>query len=73
MTSFKEEMLTNFIPRIGIMIEKEKKHIKYLEEHKKYFPISLEYHIVDMIETSKKMLEHLEKRYQEYIDYVEKI
>ena len=56
MTSFKEEMLTNFIPRIGIMIEKEKKHIKYLEEHKKYFPISLEYHIVDMIETSKKML-----------------
>jgi hypothetical protein len=59
---FKEEMLTNYIPRIEIMIKKEKEQIKYLEEQKKDVPKSL-----------LNLLKHLEKRYQEYIDYAEKL
>lgn len=79
---FKEEMQTSLIPRVKLMIEKEENHIKWLEERKSKFQkfiLKFEYsntvvkNLEEMIQISKNTLVHLKNRYQEYIDYTEKL
>lgn len=69
--TFKEEMITKFIPSIERMIEEEKEHIKFLEKlnykesnHQNFLIIQ------EMLQKSENTLIHLEKRHQEYTDYI---
>ena len=63
--SFKQEMQEDLIPRIAEMIKKEKKHLKFLKRSKDV-PIL-------WIERSTANLEHLNIRYDEYIEYAKNL
>lgn len=64
--SFGEEIETYVIPGINRMIKKEKEHLLFLESHK----YKSNKTIVEFINKSKEMLDHLEKRKNEYIEYL---
>jgi hypothetical protein len=57
---FKKQLNDKFIPHIKRMLEKEKEHLEFLKKHK-----APNY----MISYSEDMINHLEAREQEYIEY----
>lgn len=77
--TFKEDLINNFIPRVEIMLQKEKKHLSYLIEKqnklnkkkKWYYFISnnnlKEIHM--MILESQYMVQHFSLRLEEYKNY----
>ena len=60
--SFREQMKQDIIPRVWQMAEKEKEHLNWLIDNNAP---------KDMIEISKKHLNHFRQRHKEYIEYVD--
>lgn len=60
MSDFKEQLESNFIPRIKEMIDKEREHYKYLSDAGYEFQ-------------SKQNITILKLRLQQYIDYAAKL
>jgi len=69
MKDFKEEMRTNFIPRVECMIEKEEAHLKAIESYKGSVANSF---YEECKKTSINSLNHLKIRLLEYKEYVKK-
>lgn len=75
---FKEELKTNLIPRVELMVEKETAHLKNLKDAKErlskyWFRVGLsDAELDNMIETSENSLRHLKVRLKEYIEYLNK-
>lgn len=79
---FLEQMETDIIPRVGIMIKKEKEHINHLKYKKEVisnhrflyiFKVPMYSTIMmidDCIKKSEEILNNLEMRHFEYIEYV---
>lgn len=67
MKDFKEELKTNFIPRLREMIKKENEHIAYLNKMLKNH--DNQWYLVDISE-AETFLNHLKIRLTEYENYV---
>lgn len=65
--TFKQEMEMNFIPRIAEMIDKEIRHLAYLESQPQNEMID------GLIQNSNQCLSHLKKRHNEYVEYAKNL
>lgn len=66
--SFKEQLQMNVIPSIDRMIGKEREHLRWLETQMGKSVV-----VIEFVNTSKKVLSHLEQRLIEYIDYAKRL
>lgn len=62
--NFKEQLTSDIIPFVERMIDKETKHLSFLQDNKSP---------KEFIDNSKKSLSHLQQRLQEYIEYANKL
>lgn len=63
-SSFKEQLLNDFIPRIEVMKEKERLHLHYLIENDAP---------MDFVQLSQKYYNHFTERLKEYREYAERL
>jgi hypothetical protein len=63
-SSFKEQLLNDFIPRIEVMKEKERLHLHYLIDNDAP---------MDFVQLSQKYYNHFTERLKEYQEYAERL
>ena len=61
--SFKEQMQKDIIPRVAVMIAKQKNHLDFLKTQ----PQTEE--VAEMVNSSEFQLKHYLKKHKEYIEY----
>jgi hypothetical protein len=83
---FKEELISDLIPRVEVLVKKEKSHLEFLKSEKdnvlnmspiKRFFKGLTFYnfemLNEMIDNSEYMLSHLTLRLNEYKQYASKL
>lgn len=71
MDNFKTELITDLVPRVKEMLNKEREHLRFLvnartEFYKKNLPLR---EINEMIDCSESMIKHYEVRIKQYTEY----
>lgn len=77
--TLKQKFEEDFIPAVKRMISKGEEHLKFLQEHEILFSTHWLFDEFRVLEIkryrkySEQMLEHLNQRLQEYIDYAKEL
>lgn len=70
MQSFKQQMQTEFIPRLKEMVEREKEHIEFIKKAERR---SVSMVVTFIRQTAEARLAALKRSLKEYIEYEEKL